>query len=225
MPDTVAGLDVSHFQNAIDWTRVAASGRVYAFIKASEGAHTPDLLFAQNRAAAQANGLIVGAYHLFHPKVDIDAQVQLFMTQVVALTPGELPPVLDLEVPNEWITIPMPQRVTLVLRWLTRVEQLLGIRPFIYASTNFIPNTLASPAALAPYRLWLANYTLIPIVPTPWTDWTFWQFSESGTIDGITTPVDLDLFNGTLDNLNQLLVSPPAPVVLESTRSSIGSGL
>jgi lysozyme len=217
---TIPGLDVSHFQNIIDWKRVVASGRVYAFIKASEGAHTPDQLFTQNRIAAHANGAIVGAYHLFHPTVDVDAQVQLFITQIVSLAPTELPPVLDLELPGDWAAIPIDQRAPLVLRWLTKVEALVGIKPIIYASTNFISTILASPAALGAYRLWLANYTTHPTVPAPWTDWTFWQFSDAGTIDGITTPVDLDLFNGTRESFNQLLVPPPAPLVIRSTEST-----
>ena len=56
------------------------------------------------------------------------------------------------------------------------------------------------------YPIWVAHYTTKPkpAVPPGWQNWTFWQFSETGKVTGITTPVDLDRFNGTLDQLRAL---------------------
>src|SRR5262249_29965707 len=50
--------------------------------------------------------------------------------------------------------------------------------------------------------LWVANYTSgCPKIPAPWTNWVFWQYSESGTTPGLTHAVDMDVFNGTFEQL------------------------
>jgi len=42
-----------------------------------------------------------------------------------------------------------------------------------------------------------------------WLKWTFWQYSESGTVNGINAAVDLDWFNGTVEELYQFAGSQP----------------
>ena len=57
------------------------------------------------------------------------------------------------------------------------------------------------------YPLWLAQYPnnyvegSQPSLPRGWFKWTFWQYSEKGAVNGINAKVDLDLFNGTLEEL------------------------
>ena len=38
-------------------------------------------------------------------------------------------------------------------------------------------------------------------MPRGWFSWNFWQYSESGRLNGINTKVNLDVFNGTLEDL------------------------
>ena len=66
-PNSLPGIDVSHHQNAIDWTQVAASGVRFAIAKASEGTAYIDPLFSTNRAEAMAAGIVFGAYHFARP--------------------------------------------------------------------------------------------------------------------------------------------------------------
>jgi LysM repeat protein len=40
-----------------------------------------------------------------------------------------------------------------------------------------------------------------PLMPRGWFNWTFWQYSETGRINGINAKVNLDIFNGTLEEL------------------------
>jgi GH25 family lysozyme M1 (1,4-beta-N-acetylmuramidase) len=208
MAETLAGLDVSHYQQQIDWPRVAGAGKVFAFIKASEGARSPDPRFDENRRGAHSNSIVAGAYHFFRPRVGVDDQVKLFLAGVQALESGELPPILDLEVPEDWVGIPMPDRISLVVDWLGQVEKALGVQPFVYTSDGFMKSVLGGAPELAKYQLWLANYNLNPSVPAPWTDWTFWQYTQTGTVDGVNGNVDLDLFNGPLERLNAFVVRP-----------------
>ena len=44
-----------------------------------------------------------------------------------------------------------------------------------------------------------------PTVPLGWTSWAFWQFTQTGTVPGIATSVDLNLFQGSLQDLQRLL--------------------
>jgi hypothetical protein len=68
--------------------------------------------------------------------------------------------------------------------------------------------------------LWIAHYGVIaPSLPRygGWTKWLLWQFSDSGTIDGYFSHVDVDLFNGTEEeyrkyfNLDEIITPPQPP--------------
>ena len=120
------GIDVSHFQRAVDWTAVAASEIRFCFIKATEGAANVDPRFIQNWRGAGAAGLLRGAYHFFHPTVPAATQAESFIRTVVRLEPGDLPPVLDLEVPAAWTGIASDGRASLAIQWLETVESRLG---------------------------------------------------------------------------------------------------
>ncbi|WP_077216970.1 GH25 family lysozyme [Piscirickettsia litoralis] len=53
------------------------------------------------------------------------------------------------------------------------------------------------------YDLWVANYTKgqKPVLPKPWDNWSFWQISSKAQVPGVKSPVDLNLFNGDADKL------------------------
>lgn len=212
------GIDVSHHNGTIDWNKVKAAGVNFVFIKASEGLTLGDDQFATNVARARSLGIPAGAYHFFIPTSSVAQQVTNFCNQVGSLQPGDLPPVLDAEVPSRWVTDPtaaadmhvawqpmtVDQRVAKIIEWMDGVEKRLGVRPILYASTSFVRDTLGGSSKLLKYRLWLANYAPSPTVPAPYSTWDFWQDSETGTIAGITGKVDTDWFNGTVTQLNAL---------------------
>lgn len=206
---TLFGIDVSHLQGDIDFGRVKAAGVQFVFLKATEGGTYVDKAFAGNRAKLKAVGLPCGAYHFFRPKGPVDKQVDNFCNTVGKLQPGDLPPVLDVEVPEDWVGIPIADRVKMILQWLNAVEKRLGVQPIVYINNPMARDQLASDPALAKYLLWVAHYTNrpAPSVPKPWTAWTFWQYSETGVVDGIVDKeVDLNKFAGTTADLQKILV-------------------
>jgi GH25 family lysozyme M1 (1,4-beta-N-acetylmuramidase) len=95
---TAPGIDVSYYQGSIDWNAVQASGIAFTFVRVSDGATFSDPKFAANYAGAQTAGLIRGAYQFFRADQDIDAQANMMIAAVGTLQPGDLPPVLDVEV-------------------------------------------------------------------------------------------------------------------------------
>lgn len=194
---TVRGLDVSSYQSVIDWSQVKASGIDFAYIKATEGTGLVDPRFHENWAAAKAAGLLRGAYHFFHPSADPVAQAELFKSTVGGFLPGDLPPMLDWEQHEGTPEMEVQNGLVFI--------QALGISPLLYSYESYFPE-LGSPQVLAQYPLWLANLNPNPRVPAPWTKYTFLQYSDTGSVPGIPDAVDLDLFNGSLAELQDLLI-------------------
>jgi len=107
---------------------------------------------------------------------------------------------------------PPGDRAGLAIEWLETVESRLGATPIVYLSPSFANEILLNLPRSARYPVWLAHYTnaAAPHVAKPWDTWTFWQYNGSGTAPGITVPVDLDRFNGSLDDLKALSAPQPA---------------
>ena len=201
-PDTVAGIDVSSYQNTVDWTKVRASGKEFTFIRTVKRDTTVDTEFATNWKGAKSAGVLRGPYQFFAPSVDVDKQLAVLASAldgVGGLAPGDLPIVLDVEVDD---ALPIATVAARAKDWLTKAEAQFGIRPLVYTSAKF-----ANPmnGALGAYPLWVANYKVMcPDIPGGWTTFAFWQSGQS-TTDGITGDVDVNVFNGTRAQLEALL--------------------
>src|SRR4051812_41461104 len=78
-PQTIEGVDVYQGDGTVDWTMVKSSGRVFAFIKATQGNTNKQSTFNANWGNTQAVGLTRGAYHYFDATVDGVAQAQWFL--------------------------------------------------------------------------------------------------------------------------------------------------
>ena len=203
----ILGMDISHFQNDVDWEEVKSAGIVFVYAKATQGTGFKDPMFQKNREGAQAAGIYHGPYHFFESNADPKEQAENFLTAVGELNKGDMPPVLDLEeagMEGDVDKVAYHKNVSL---WLETVEKALGIRPMIYADPSF-SNMYLDNAYFSIYKLWLADYTASdPIVPNTWKDkgYTIWQRSPKGTIDGVVGDVDHDIFNGSMEELHYLL--------------------
>jgi GH25 family lysozyme M1 (1,4-beta-N-acetylmuramidase) len=197
----IEGIDVSHWQNTIDWAKVAAAGKKFAFIKATESTDFIDNLYSTNRAKAKASGIKVGAYHFAQPGTnsnDAVNEANWFIKNAGPVS-GELLPVLDLEVTNG---LTDAQLEAWTQAFLDRVYALTGVRGAIYVSPSFWSNNVGNSTkiAAAGYKvLWIAHWTTssTPIVPANnWNGngWTFWQYTSSGTVNGISSRVDLNRY-------------------------------
>jgi lysozyme len=198
------GIDVSHHQGVIDWNKVAQSGVSFAYIKLTDGQNFTDPRFTRNWIEAKAEGLLRGAYHFFHPLSDADVQAEHFVRRL-ATDPGELPPMLDIEVSDG---ASAAQLLSAARRWMDHVEKELKCKPFVYTTASFWKRVALNSSILSEFPLWVAHYTDRdrPAIPSPWPQWTIWQYSQSGNIPGIDGPVDLNLFGGTTENLYSLSV-------------------
>jgi lysozyme len=90
--------------------------------------------------------------------------------------------------------------------WLNQVALWVGRAPIIYSDPAVIKHVLGSiPASFVTMPLWIAEYGISVPKISPWGKWTFWQYENGGSIPGITTPVDLDWFNGSLEDLQAFI--------------------
>ncbi len=201
---TVQGIDVSEFQGTINWSAVKAAGKEFAFIRVSDGTYQ-DPSFATNWAGAKAAGLLRGAYQFFRASDDPITIADQFLAKIGTLGAGDLPPVLDVEVTDGQSATTIKNNME---TWLAHVEQQTGRTPFIYVSPGFWPN-LGSPNE-SHYRLWVANWGVsCPSLPTGWSTWQMWQYADNGTVSGISGAVDLDEFDGTLQQLQAIAGGAP----------------
>jgi lysozyme len=201
----VSGIDVSHFQQGIDWEQVRQAGITFAFIKATEGVNVVDAFFNHNWHKAKMARVLRGAYHFFRPQLDAEAQAEFFLDKV-RNDPGDLPPVLDVEVLSNTA---LERAIAGARRWLEIVASRLACKPILYTGSAFWRNTLKNSPAFSDYPLWIAHYTTgpDPLVPSAWPKWMFWQFSQLGKLAGINGNVDLDVFNGSALELEAFCMS------------------
>jgi len=207
IPDsyTIFGIDVSRYQNEIDWEKVAAFEAEpfsveFAFIKATEGNKMVDPAFKKNWKEARKNHILRGAYHYFKPAVDAEKQANHFCRKVELII-GDLPPVLDIEeIPRNMTS---RELVKNVLIWLQIVERYYDVKPLIYTNAKFYELHFRN-TEIDQYPLWIAHYYTSR--PATLSEWEFWQFSDKASIDGIDAPVDVNVFSGNAVQLNALLV-------------------
>lgn len=198
----IHGIDISHHQKNIRWKDVAAidvNGTKihFAFIKATEGITRQDLHFDRNWKKSKEAGLIRGAYHFYYPTRDATKQAENFINEV-KLEPGDLPPVLDIEVSKGK---PKDEIVKGVQVWCDIIEKHYGVKPIIYTNPHFYEKYLIDD--FDDYPLWVAHYYQeIPRIEH--RDWIFWQHSDCAVIKGIDKPVDLNVFNGDLKDLRSM---------------------
>ena len=210
----VPGIDVSHWQGAIDWAQVAAAGKRFAIAKATDGQGYVDPTYATNKAAAELNGIAFGAYHFARPdRTANDAVLEAdHFVDNADLGPGNLIPVLDIEKNED--NMSQAKITAWILAWLDRVTARLGVRPMVYTSPNgwLVRTGDTTAVAAAGYTvLWVAHWGVSsPTVPAQdWNGngWTFWQYSSTGSVAGIQGNVDLDWYE--TDDLGPVTIPTP----------------
>jgi len=191
----VFGVDVSAYQGVVDWSTLARQGVDFAFIKATEGSGMTDRSFAQNWSSAQEAGVLVGAYHFFSYDSPGETQADNFIAQV-PVTPGALPPVVDIEFYGDKLQNP-PDRDTVkavLLPLLERLEAHYGQKPILYVTYRSYSWYIKG--EYEDYPLWVSRPLLAPLGK----DWTFWQYSHSALLEGYwgdEERIDLNVFRGS----------------------------
>ncbi|MDQ6529645.1 glycoside hydrolase family 25 protein [Flavobacterium sp. LHD-85] len=199
----VIGIDVSEFQGKVDWEEVEILDEKYpvqfVFIRATAGNDRVDRQFKRNWEGAKENKIMRGAYHYYRPNENSIEQADLFI-KTVKLQKGDLPPVLDIE--------KLPKNQSLdslkkgLKRWLVKVEKHYQVRPIIYSGERYYSDFLKE--EFGDYLFWIANYNFYREKIED--DWLFWQFTEKASLPGIKHRVDVNIYNGDLEQLHFITV-------------------
>ena len=228
------GPDVSSYQHTgpLDWRRVRKT-RGFTIIKATQGTGYVNPYFAGDWAAAARAKLPRGAYHFADPAWPVstaDDQARAFVATTGRMNrPGDLPPVLDLELSGG---LTPGQLVLWTQEWMREVRDLTGRTPMLYTYRSFWPAQMGDTHALAAdgIPLWIADYNggHSPGLIGGWRTWTMWQYTSAGVQAGISGRVDLSKFHGGVAAMRAFAsgrsgavshATPSAPLALASTGS------
>ncbi len=197
------GVDVAAHQHPggtpIDWSKVRTDGQSFAFVKATEGGDWVNPHYVEDVQAANAAGLKTGAYHYARPSTDAKTQAANFAAQI-ALAPNQtLPPALDIEVDEGKSAAQLEQWIE---EFTSELKRLTGRTPMIYTYKYFWMGQMNNSQKFSDMPLWLAAYQdQAPEAVGGWKKLSFWQRSGSGKVAGIPTDVDMNLFNGSKQQL------------------------
>ncbi len=147
---------------------------------------------------------MLGAYHLLDAtNVDVAKAEARHLAEVLEQVDGgkslDLPPVMDYE--NNPGNLFKTLISAVALAFLLEMERLTGRKPIIYTGDTFVTNFNAHWAIIH----WIARYsdTRVPNDAVTWKRWDIWQYSDSGKVVGIKGNVNLNKFDGTVDQLRK----------------------
>jgi lysozyme len=205
----VHGIDVSHYSCLIDWEevkRMSQNGRRvdFAYMRGTRGLDLVDYQFAKNWEAARDAKILRGAYH-FYTFRDNPLDQARFFIEHVQIEKGDLPPVLDIEDDKDIDDRRLKKADILrgISAWLQYVEKQTGVRPMIYTNLDYFKRYIEG--NFKPYPIWIASYKSIGNVHLPDNrQWFFWQFSDKARCNGISEPIDLNVFAGNIGQLQAI---------------------
>ncbi|MCC8113794.1 MAG: hypothetical protein LIP03_07305 [Bacteroidales bacterium] len=214
--DKTYGIDVSKFNDGIDWDNLALyadpEGDVYhrkpkttdylqpvsfVYAKASEGATMQDPLYAEHIAEATAHYLPHGSYHFMcFSTSTAKEQAENFLQSSFYCKDDELPPMIDLESDQAKI-VGKAKVQEMVKEWIAIVQKATGKKPIIYTNDSFVRKYLDMDQ-FSDYIIWLASYGDAQIKKEPKSHpWDIWQFTHKGVSPGVDE-IDINVFNGSI---------------------------
>lgn len=195
--DKLWGIDISHYQEIMDWEKIAEHEPGFIFVKATEGATFQDPKYLENYQQVRKHRIPVGSYHFFSYKSCGRDQAINFLT-VAKFHKGDLPLVLDIEFARK-----MPSKTAIcaeVMDFISAVHQKTRTYPIIYCDYRFYLSYLKEKLP-SQCHLWIVDYK-----GRPNCNWTFWQTTDRYSVGGIRGRVDFNLFSGCRKDFRNLLL-------------------
>lgn len=194
-------IDVSRFNGAINWAKVAKScdGVIIraGYRGYGSGTLTTDRKFKNNIAGAKAAGLPIGVYFVTQAITEAEAKQEARYTlDLVKDYKLDLPIFIDSENANggkgraDHGKLKASQRTIILKNFCLEVEK-AGYKAGVYASQSWFNDDLEI-VTLQNFYLWVAKYSNYE----PTIRWNAWQYTNAGKIDGIYGNVDISDFRG-----------------------------
>ncbi len=206
--DITLGVDVSKFQETIDWEQVAAAGVDFAMVrtgyrKSVAGEIVEDECARYNLQEAAEHGVRLGAYFFSTAVSEAEALEEAdWVCEFLKGYPITYPVVYNCEgfqdETSRQYGMTVEERSALAQVFLNRVEE-AGYTGMFYAARSELQDSLFwdTEALEQRYRIWVAQYLdqVYPDIDGPEYDGSFamWQYTDQGTVPGIRTVVDLNV--------------------------------
>lgn len=189
------GVDVSDHQGDIDWQAVAGDGISFAMIRAgyrgnTEGLIHADELFEQNLTGARNAGLECGVYFYSQALNADEAREEAeFVLGLLGSRELEYPVVFDYELNDgNRIANVDGETATACARAFCDVISAAGYPIMLYGNGyDLWPLDLSQ---LYDCTIWYAEYNASPSRSDAFS---IWQYTESASVNGISSPTDLNL--------------------------------
>ena len=195
------GIDVSAWQEKIDWNNVKNDNINFAIIRAayrgySEGNIKKDKYFEDNIKGATAVGIKVGAYFFSQAKNEKEAIEEAdYIVKLVKPYKINCPIIIDTEESSEpnnkgrADSLSKAKRTAVVKAFCEEIKN-KGYVPMIYASKSWFNNKLKM-EELKDYKCWVAQWN------TKECDykgnWDIWQYTDVGSVSGIVGRCDMNV--------------------------------
>ena len=188
------GIDVSHHQGKINWKEVRNSGVTYVYLKASEGSTYTDPNFNSNLKEAQEHGILVGAYHFYSERSDIEKQFEHFK-KLYPKNKANLIPMLDIEPRGKSDAKRIKKIRNDVKKFQSLCLKYYGVEPMLYIEPLLTKDEWLSQVIKENTKLCIGHpYKTAPKLHGK-ADYTIWQYTYSGKVNGISGSVDKHRFN------------------------------
>ena len=195
---SVIGIDVSSHQKSIDWSAVKNSGVKFAVIQVGyrgyeTGALMDDAYFEENIQGAIENGIDVGVYFFSQAVSAEEARAEAdFVLERVKKYKLQLPIVFDLEEVNNAAdrveNTTSEERTQAAVTFMNHIKN-AGYQAMVYSSSQLF-ETVFDINYLHDYDFWVADYSSVPNFSY---HFSIWQYTDAGTVDGISTNVDMNI--------------------------------
>lgn len=191
--NTKIGIDVSKWQEDINWEEVKEEGIEFAIIRIGyqteyDGEYVIDPYFEDNIKGAQDVGLPVGIYFYSYAKNVNQAKEQAeWVKDNLKDYEIDLPVAFDWESWTSFNTAGMSfNTINKVANTFLETLEKSGYKGMLYSSKNYLEKIWYP----TEYETWLAQYNK---KITYNGDYSIWQMSESGKVQGINNDVDIDI--------------------------------
>ncbi|MGO5358298.1 GH25 family lysozyme [Anaerofustis sp. LCP19S3_F7] len=197
------GIDVSYWNGTINWQKVKNDGIKYAFIRVGyrgygkSGTIDNDSTFKRNITEAQKYGIKVGVYFFSQAITTAEAREEANYTlNKIKGYKIDMPVVIDYEYAggNDGrltnANLSKTAATNIVMEFCKTVKN-AGYTPMVYANYSMLNYDLNKSTIDSTYKVWLAHYT----TSTSYSGkYEFWQNTSSGSVDGISGKVDIDVW-------------------------------
>lgn len=184
------GIDVSIWQNHINFDKVKYYGKEIVYIRAGYGL-SEDKNFHSNALCAKKANLKVGFYFYVTATNVIEAQEQAeYFSSLISKYHYDCIPAVDFE---EFKNLSINEINNIAFVFTNTLAKRTNTIPLFYTDSYNASHLWSE--ELTKYPLWIADYYVSsPYSLGHWSNWSAFQYSDKGEVPGISTYVDLDYF-------------------------------